>query len=101
MNIDVDNISSVNDVFNKLFKNPTKLMNLVKNVGSELDNKIKTGDIKETELLEEASEFVNNMKNMPGMGNLESMFSKMGIPGMGQVAKVDMNALNRQMQQNM
>ena len=101
LNIDVENISSVNDVFNKLFKNPTKLMDLVKNVGSKLDNKLKTGDIKETELLEEASEFVNNMKNMPGMGNLESMFSKMGIPGMGQGAKVDMNAFNRQMQQNM
>ena len=51
--------------------------------------------------MEEASEFVANMKNMPGMNNLESMFSKMGMPGMGPGAKVDMNAFNRQMQQNL
>jgi hypothetical protein len=74
---------------------------LVKNVGSKLDTKIKTGAIKESELMEEASEFVANMKNMPGMNNLESMFSKMGMPGMAPGAKVDMGAFNRQMQQNL
>ena len=29
------------------------------------------------------------MKNMPGMGNLESLFSKMGVPGMAGGGKVD------------
>jgi len=101
LDIDMENATSVNDVFNKLFKNPTKLMDLVKNVGSKLDTKIKTGAIKESELMEEASEFVANMKNMPGMNNLESMFSKMGMPGMAPGAKVDMGAFNRQMQQNL
>ena len=100
-NIDVDGAGSVNDVFKQLFKNPTKLMDLVKNVGTKLDTKIKSGAIKEAELLEEASELLNKMKNMPGMDNLENMFSKMGIPGMGNGAKVDMNAFNRQMQQNL
>lgn len=99
--INVENPESVNDVFKQLFKNPGKLMDLVKNVGSKLDNKIKSGAIKESELLEEASELVNKMKNMPGMNNLESMFSKMGMPGMPKGGKVDMNALNRQMQQNL
>ena len=101
LDIDMHGASSVNDVFNKLFKNPSKLMDLVKNVGSKLDNKIKSGQIKETELLEEATEFVANMKNMPGMGNLESMFAKMGVPGMGKGAKVDMGALNRHMENNL
>jgi hypothetical protein len=101
LDIDMGDATSVNDVFNKLFRNPAKLMDLVKNVGSKLDSKIKSGAIKETELLEEATEFVANMKNMPGMNNLESMFSKMGIPGMGAGAKVDMNAFNQQMQQNL
>ena len=101
LNIDVDNIESVNDVFKQLFKNPTKLMGLVKNVGSKLDTKIKSGAIKESELIEEASDLVNKMKSMPGMDNLESMFSKMGLPGMGKGGKVDMNAFNRSMQQNM
>ena len=100
LDIDMSDATSVNDVFNKLFKNPTKLMDLVKNVGSKLDTKIKSGDIKETELLQEATEFVSNMKNMPGMGNLESLFSKMGVPGMAGGGKVDMGALNREMEKN-
>ena len=104
LNIDPENTETVNDVFKHLFKNPGRLMDLVKNVGSKLDNKIKSGAIKESELLEEASELVNKMKNMPGMNNLESMLSKMGLPGMGGLGgggKVDMNAFNRNMQQNL
>jgi hypothetical protein len=92
----------MNDVFSKLFKNPTKLLNLVKNVGSKLDSKIKSGEIKESELMQEATDFVANMKNMPGMNNLESLFSKMGIPGMGgKGGKVDMGALNRELEKNL
>ena len=101
LDIDMEDASSVNDVFNKLFKNPTKLMDLVKNVGTKLDSRIKSGEIKETELLQEASEFVANMKNMPGMGNLESLFSKMGVPGMGGGAKMDVGAMSRKMEQNL
>ena len=106
-NIDPENANSINDVFKQLFKNPTKLMDLVKTVGGKLDTKIKSGDIKESELLEEASNLVSNMKNMPGMDNLESMLSKMGmggIPGMGGLgkgAKMNMGALNKQMEQNL
>lgn len=101
LELDIENSTNLNDVFKQLFKNPAKLMGLVKNVGSKLDTKIKNGDIKESELLEEASDLVNNMKNMPGMENLENMFSKMGIPGMGKGAKVDINSLNNQMQKNL
>ena len=64
---------SINDVFKRLIHNPTKLLGLVKNVGSKLDEKIKAGDMKESELLEEASEMMKKMKNMPGMGDLQSM----------------------------
>lgn len=101
LDIDMSDSTSVNDVFNKLFKNPTKLMDLVKNVGTKLDTKIKSGDIKETELLQEATDFVSNMKNMPGMGNLESLFKKMGVPGMGGGAKMDIGAMTRNMEQNL
>jgi hypothetical protein len=100
LDIDMENSKSINDVFKHLFTNPTKLMDLVKNVGSKLDNKMKSGEIKESELLEEAAELVKKMKDMPGLDGLEGMLSKMGMPGMGKGAKVDMNALTRQMQQN-
>jgi len=79
LNINMENAESINDVFKRLIKNPTKLLGLVKNVGSKLDSKLKSGDMKESELLEEASELMKKMKNMPGMGDLQSMLSKMGM----------------------
>ena len=100
MNMDMENADSVNDVFKNLFKNPTKLMGLVKNVGSKLDEKIKSGDIKESELLQEAGDIVQKMKNMPGMENLQDMLGKMGMPG-GGGGKMDMNAMQSQLDRNM
>ena len=102
LNINGDNADSVNDIFKNLIKNPTKLMGLVKNVGSKLDEKIKTGDMKESELLEEASELIKQMKNMPGMGNFQNMFSKMGM-NMGKSAgggggKVNVDAMQSKSQ---
>ena len=43
MNLDLENASTVGDVFQKLFKNPGKLMNIVKKVGKKLDDKMKSG----------------------------------------------------------
>jgi large subunit ribosomal protein L40e len=81
-NMDIENPTSVNDVFQKLIKNPTKLMELVKSVGSQLDQRLKSGEIKESELMEEASQIVKNMKNIPGMDNIQSMMKKMGLGGL-------------------
>lgn len=80
-NIDTENATSVNDVFQNLFKNPGKLMNLVQNVGGKLDSKIKSGEIKESELMKEASDLLSKMKDMPGMGDIQSLLKKMGMGG--------------------
>ena len=104
LNMDMENASSVNDVFKTLFKNPTKLMSLVKNVGSKLDNKLKSGDMKESELLQEASDIMKKMKSMPGMGDLQSMLSKMGMGNMmpgGSGGKVNVNAMKSKLDQNL
>ena len=99
INIDMENVTDMKDVLNNLIKNPTKLMGLVKNVGDKLDSKIKSGDIKESELIAEASEIMNKMKNMPGMDDIQSLLSKMGINGLGGAkAKVDKNAMERNLQ---
>ena len=50
LDINMENAESINDVFKRLIHNPTKLLGLVKNVGSKLDEKIKAGDMKESEL---------------------------------------------------
>lgn len=95
MDIDMNNISSEEDIFKKLFKNPSKLMSLVKKVGGKLDSKIKAGDIKESELMNEASELMKKMKDMPGLDNIQDMLKNMNIPGMGKKAKFNMAAFER------
>ena len=59
LNIDMENVTDMKDVFNTLIKNPTKLMGLVKDVGSKLDTRLKSGELKESELIAEATEMVN------------------------------------------
>lgn len=83
LNMDMDGVTDVKDVFQKLFSNPGKLMGMVKNVSEKLDSKMKSGEISQNELMTEASEMLNKMKNMPGMGNIQEMMSKMGLGGMG------------------
>ena len=104
LNIDPENISSVDDVFAKLFKNPGKLMGMIKKVSSKLDDKLKSGELNETELMKEASELVDKMKNTPGMKNMEDMLNKMGLGGLGgkggKGGKVNMNLFQSMMKQN-
>lgn len=99
LNVDMENANSVGDVFQTLFKNPGKLMNMVKKVGNKLDAKLKSGEIKESELMKEASELMTKMKSMPGMKNMNNMLGKMGIP-LGKNAKVNMNAFQSHMKSN-
>ena len=81
LNISAENADDIQGVFQQLFKNPGKLMGLVKNVGSKLDTKIKSGDLKESELIQEATEIMGKMKDMPGMNNIQDILKKMGMGG--------------------
>jgi hypothetical protein len=101
LNLDMENTGNAKDVFQQLFKNPAKMMNMVKNIGSKIDEKIKSGEIKESELMEEGMDLLNKMKNMPGMGDMQKMFSQMGIPGLGKGAKMNMGAMEAQLNKNM
>ena len=98
LDIDLENTKDTNDAFQKIFKNPSNLMNVVKNVGDKLDGKIKSGEIKESEILAEGMELLNNMKNMPGMENMQNIFSAMGMGG-GQ--KMNHGATTSRLQQNL
>jgi len=101
LNLDMENTGDAKDVFQNLFKNPGKMMNMVKNIGSKIDEKIKSGELKESELMEEGMDLLNKMKEMPGMGDLQSIFSQMGIPGLGKGAKINMSAMEAQLNRNM
>lgn len=100
LNIDEANTGSVNDLFSTMIKDPSKLMGIVNKVTNKLEGKIKSGDIKESELLSEATEMMQQMKNMPGMGNMQSLFSKMGMDIFGG-GKVDTKATEQKLKRKM
>lgn len=93
LNLDENNADSVKDVFQSMMKNPNKLMGIANKIGSKLENKMKSGELDEKELMKEAADMFNKMKNTPGMADLEKMMRSMG--GLGKKAKVDMNAMQQ------
>ena len=101
LDIDLENVSDVNDVFKNLFKNPGKLMGIVNKISGKLDEKMKDGSLKESEILEEASEIFKNMQDMPGMGNFKDIFKSMNLDGlMPKGGKFNNNAFQNMMDQN-
>ena len=90
-----DNEENIGDAFEKMIKNPNKLLNLVKKIGNKIDEKIKSGDLKESELMMEATDLMNKMKEMPGIGNMNEMLNKMAGGMAGKGAKFNMNAFNQ------
>ena len=101
MDIDFENVNNMDEVFKKLFKSPDKLMGLVNNIGKKIDNKMKDGSIKESELLEEATDLLKNMTNMPGMNNFTDLFKSMNLDKMmPKNGKINKNAFENMMNQN-
>ena len=102
---DISGITSVGDVFQNIFKNPGKLMKMVKRLGDSLDGKIKSGELKESELMEEAAELMEKLKKVPGMKNMKHLFGQMGLDGLDMFggqgnAKLNLGAMQGQMNRN-
>ena len=91
-----DTVGSTPEQMQEMLKDPTKLFGLVGKVGDTIDKKIKSGELKESELLEEATAMLQKMKDMPGMGGFEAMFQKFAGKG-----KMDMPGMEAKMAQNM
>lgn len=101
LDIDVNNVTDVNDLFKNLFKNPGKLMGIVNKISGKLDEKMKDGSLKESEILEEASEIFKNMQDMPGIGNFKDIFKSMNLDQfMPKGGKFNNNAFQNMMDQN-
>jgi hypothetical protein len=79
------------DTLKNMMKSPENISNLVSTVGDKISNKIKSGELKESELLQEATEMLTKLKDMPGMSQFESMFSNLG--------KMNVNAMQSKMGQ--
>jgi len=81
------------EAFQSMMKDPSKLFGLMHTVGDKLDKRIKSGDLKESELISEAAEMLQKMKDMPGMKQFETMFNKFG--------KMNMNATQAKMDEKL
>jgi hypothetical protein len=99
LNMNMENETDIKGVFQKMMQNPAKMMGIVKNIGSKLEDKMKSGEIKESELMSEATEMLQKMKNMPGMQGVQEMLGKMGLGGRN--SKIDLNAMETQLNRNM
>ena len=92
---------STQDIFKKLMKNPKKIMELLKTVGSKLETKMKDGDISKEDIMKEASELMGKMKDM-GNGKefqemMKNLTKNMGGMGIGKDAKFDFSAMQREL----
>ena len=104
---ELGDVENTDDVLKAMMKNPTKIMSLVKKAGSKLDEKIKSGEIKKSELMEEAGELMKKVEGMPGMGNINQILKQMGVdgmpgmPNMGRKAKFNTGAFKSHMEREM
>jgi hypothetical protein len=89
--------TSTQDVLKKMMKNPKKIMDLMKTVSGKLDQKMKNGDISKDEIMKEATEWMNKMKDMGGSDQFNEMFKNLtkNMGGLGKNMKIDQNALDR------
>jgi len=99
---DGENITSTQDFLKKMIRNPKKLMELMKKVSSKLNDKMKSGDISQDELMKEAGEWMGKMKGMGGADNFGEVFKNLAknMGGLGKNTKLDMNAMNRMLNKN-
>ena len=70
-----------------------------KKVSTKLDEKLKSGEIKKSELMQEANEIMKKLQSTPGMKGMEKMFSNMGGLG-GKNTKLNMNLFKSMMERN-
>lgn len=84
-----ENITSTQDIFSSLLKNPTKMLNIVQNMSSKLEEKMNLGEIDENEIMNEGMEMIKKMKDMPGFGDLSKIFGNFEnmIPNMSNAQK--------------
>jgi len=91
-----EDIRSTQDILKKMLKNPKKMMDLMKTIGSKLQNKMKTGDITEEEIMKEAGELMGKMKGMGGgKGGFADMMKNMAQGLAGGKGKFNTGAFNR------
>tara|TARA_X000000950_G_C13902872_1_gene655562 strand:+ start:2268 stop:3518 length:1251 start_codon:yes stop_codon:yes gene_type:complete len=90
-----NNEKNAEKLMKDMFKDPSKLMKLVKQIGGKIDKKMKDGSINKDELVKEAGEIMEKIQDIPGLKNV---MSQMGMKGNG---KMDFKGMMNRMQSTM
>ena len=77
------NNASYDTIFKKLMKNPTKIFEMIQNIRMKIQTKIESGEIKESELMQNAYDMMEKMKNskIPGMDKFNDILKSFGANG--------------------
>jgi hypothetical protein len=94
-----NDVKSTGDLIQKIIKNPKKVMGLMKTISGKLQQKMKSGEISEEEIMKEASELMGKMKGMKGMGQMGEMFKNLAKGMTGGKGGINMGALNAMQRQ--
>uniref|UniRef100_A0A6C0H6N6 Uncharacterized protein n=1 Tax=viral metagenome TaxID=1070528 RepID=A0A6C0H6N6_9ZZZZ len=92
-NID-PNSSNPQQFILQMLKNPKQILKFVQNYKKKIKEKIESGEIKKSELMEEGIELLNNIKNMSGFSDI---FKNMGMPNS---KKMNVSAMKSKLQQD-
>lgn len=78
-------IRTTQDLLKRMVSNPAKMMTLMKSIGSKIQQKMKTGELSEEDIMREASEWMAKMKASGKGGDFAEMMKNMtkGMGGMG------------------
>ena len=102
----VDENADPKDVFKNLIRHPDKFMKIVQKINKKFQDKMKSGDLSQEDIMREAGDMLQKMKEMGGNSKeMKEMFQNMaktmgGMGGMGNMGKnmrVDTNAIDRMM----
>ena len=88
------------DIFKKLMRHPDKFMKLVQKIQGKFQEKMKSGELSQEELMKEAGEMLQKMKEMGGDSKqMHEMFQNMAktMGGNGKNMKMDTGKLDRMM----
>jgi hypothetical protein len=70
------NNKSIKDIMAQIMKDPKKIMSIMKKITDRLQNKMKSGDISQEELMKEVSGIVEKFKAMGGGEDIMKHFAK-------------------------
>ena len=70
------NDASVEDVMKRIFQNPGTMANLFKKASDKIDQKVRSGELNNSDIIRDTTSLLAQMKDIPGMDKIGELFGK-------------------------